>query len=178
MIMETKLKLEVSPFNNVVHKWSVIIPLLIALSRGIAAEPSHSSVLQQANDRLLSAKVFAFGRVADYGQPCTTSEGEQSFRTLAESTNGLPLFIAAMTNGTTAAKLYALCGIRHLAPEQFETLAAPFTRSLESFTRANSQVVVAVGTIKMVLSTSTLIEQIKNGAYEDFCPQPLDKKDP
>src|SRR6476660_5770871 len=103
-----------------------IIPLALVLSQCMAAGPGASPVLQQAYDRLLSVEAFAFGDVLEHGDVvCTTSRGEQCFRTLAESTNGLPLFRAALTNGNAAAKLYALCGIRHLAPEQFDSLAAP-----------------------------------------------------
>jgi len=91
------------------------------------------------------------------------SPGEQSLRTLAESTNGLPLLRAALTNGTTAAKLYALCGIRHLAPEQFDSLAAPLTHT-------HSRVGVRVGSIEMVMQTSNIVAQIKKGSYEDFLP--------
>jgi hypothetical protein len=84
-------------------------------------------------------------------------------RIQAENTNGLPLFKAALTNGTTAASLYALCGIRHLAPEEFGSLAAPFTRT-------NSLVGVTVGSIKMGLPTSNIVARIKDGWYEEFCP--------
>ena len=91
------------------------------------------------------------------------SPGEQSLRTLAESTNGLPLLRAVLTNGTPAAKLYALCGIRHLAPEQFDSLAAPLTR-------IDLTVGVTVGWIKMVMPASNIVAQIKRGSYDDFLP--------
>ena len=128
-------------FENVVSKASFFIPLVMALCQGITAESSASPILQQAHERLLSVKIFASGDAADYGLPCLTSEGERSFRALAESTNGLPLFKTALPNGTIAAIRDALCGIRHLAPEQFDSLAAPFTRT-------NSLVGVTVGSHK------------------------------
>lgn len=146
------------------RKLLFIIPLAVAVCQCRAAEPSASPMLQQAYDRLLSVSAFAFGDVQAYGDGiCTTSPGEQSVRTLAESTNGLPLLRAALTNGTTAAKLYALCGIRHLAPEQFDFLAAPLTHT-------NSGVGVRVGSMVMALQTSNIVAQIKKGSYEDFLP--------
>jgi hypothetical protein len=129
-----------------------------------AAEPSASPILQQSYNELLAVEFLAFGEAETrWGGPCMISPGERSLRTLVETTNGLPLLRAALTNGTTAAKLYALCGIRHLAPEQFDSLAAPLTRT-------NLAVGVRVGWIKMGMSTSNLVARIKSGAYEDFLP--------
>jgi hypothetical protein len=84
-------------------------------------------------------------------------------RTLAASTNGLPFFKAALTNGTAEARLYALVGIRHLAPEQFDALAAPLVAS-------NPLVKLRVGDTTMIMSASNVVGQVKKGWYEEFCP--------
>ena len=150
--------------DTVMRKSSFIILLATAVYQCLAAEPGTSPMLQQAYDRLRSVNAFAFGDVQAYGNVvCTTSPGEQCFRTLAESTNGLPLFRSTLTNGTVAARLYALCGIRRLAPEQFDTLAEPITRT-------NSRVGVRVGSIGMVMMSSNIVAQIRRGAYDDFYP--------
>jgi hypothetical protein len=143
---------------------SFITFLTLMVSQGPAAEHSASPILQQAYDRLLSVGYFGFGEIQrGWGGPYLISPGEQSLRTLAESTNGLPLLRATLTNGTTAAKLYALCGVQHLAPEQFDSLAAPLART-------NSMVGVRVSWIGMVLPTSNMVAQIKSGSYEEFLP--------
>ena len=146
---------------------SFIIPLALALGRCLAAEPGASPMLQPAYERLVSVQAFAVWDIAFWNIECagTTSPGEQCFRTLAESTNGLPLFRAALTNGMAAARLYALCGIRRLAPEQFEALAAPVVRS-------NAFVVVRVGSIGMVMGSSNLVGQIRRGAFDDLGSAP------
>jgi hypothetical protein len=82
---------------------------------------------------------------------------------LAASTNGLPLFQAALTNGTTEAKLYALIGIWHLAPQQFDAAAAPIIA-------ANPPVGFRIGDIGMLVGASNIVMQIKRGSYEDYCP--------
>jgi len=143
---------------------AIITFLTLLHCQSPAAEHSPSPLLQQSYDRLLSVGFFAFGEVqSGRGDPCMISPGESALRTLADSTNGLPLLRAALTNGTTAAKLYALCGIQHLAPEQFDSLAAPVVRS-------HSKVGVTVGWIQMVMPASNIVAQIKRGSYEEFLP--------
>jgi hypothetical protein len=142
----------------------------MAVGRCLAAESSASPMLQQAYDQLLSVKAFALWEIGIAGamsqeEQCIrfTSQGEQCFRTLVVSTNGLPLFKAALTNGTTAARLYALCGIRLLAPDQFDSLAAPLTRT-------NSRVFVMVGSIGNSMGTSNIVAQIRRGSFDDLFP--------
>jgi hypothetical protein len=148
------------------RRLSLIILLALAVCESPAAESDASIFLQQAYDRLLSVKAFAFGEVGGAWTPPQTrltSEGERCLRTPAASTNGLPLFKAALTNGTTEARLYALIGIRHLAPQQFDTLAAPTIA-------ANPRVRLRIGDIGMVMSASNIVAQIKKGFYEEYCP--------
>ena len=138
--------------------------LTLLAGQSPAAEPGTSPILQQSYARLVSVGFFAFGEVQiGWGGPYMISPGEKSLRTLTESTNGLPLLRAALTNGTTAAKLYALCGIRHLAPEEFDSLAAPLAD-------AKSLLDVRAGSISMAMPASKIVAQIKSGSYEDFLP--------
>lgn len=141
---------------------SFITFLGLMACQGPAAEHSASPRLQQAYDQLLTVQYFGFGEIQrGWGGPYLISPGEQSLRTLVENTNGLPLLRATLTNGTTAAKLYALCGVQRLAPEQFDSLAAPLART-------NSMVVVRVSWIGMGLQTSNVVAQIKSGSHEEF----------
>lgn len=146
--------------DHIMRRLSLIATLALAVCQSPAAESTASPILQQAYDQLLSVRHFAFG---DVGYARTTAPGESSFRTMAASTNGLPLFRAALTNGTTEARLYALCGIRHLAPEQFDALAAPITG-------ANARVSLMVGCIQMQMQASNIVAQIKSGSYDYYSP--------
>jgi hypothetical protein len=149
----------VRPLNHM-RELLLIVSLTLAACQSIAADSSGSPILQQAYDQLLVVRFFAFG---DVDRPPATSTGERCFRSLAASTNGLPLFKAALTNGTTAARLYALCGVRHLAPEQFDALAAPVTT-------ADARVSLMVGDMQMQMRASNLVAQIKRGWYDDCFP--------
>jgi len=142
------------------RKLIIIVVMVLAVCQCPAAESSASPILQQAYEQLISVRSFAFG---DVGLARTTSQGESCFRTIAATTNGLPVFSAALTNGTAEARLYALCGIRHLAPEQFDALAAPITG-------ANARVSLMVGCIQMQMRASNIVAQIKSGSYDDCFP--------
>jgi hypothetical protein len=149
-----------------IQRFILFASLTLTLCQSPAAEDSTSPILQQAYAQLLSVRVFAFGDVGRaWTPPCawTTSQGEHCFSTLAESTNGLPLFKAALTNGTTEARLYGLIGVRHFAPEQFDAFAAPIIAS-------NPPVRFLIGDIGMLMSASNIVAQIKKDAYEDYCP--------
>jgi len=148
------------------RRLSLILSLALAVCQSPAAEAGASLFLQQAYERLLSVRVFAFGEVGGGWTPpqlWMTSEGEHCLRTLAASTDGLPLFKAALTNSTSEAKLYALVGIQHLAPEQFDALAAPVIA-------ANPPVHLRIGDTGMGMNASNIVAQIKKGWYEEFCP--------
>ena len=151
--------------SHFMKQFILIASLILAVCESPATEPNESPILQQAYEQLLSVNFFAFGDVGEaWTSPlvCATSKGERAFDTLIASTNGLPLFQSAVTNGTTAARLYALIGIRHWAPEQFDT----FAQSMDT----NWGVVLKIGTLGMVVSTSNIVAQIKRGAFEDYCP--------
>jgi len=148
------------------RRLSLIISLALAVCQSPAAEPGASPILQQAYDQLVSVRFFAFGEVSkawSLPRVCATSPGERAFNTLVASTNGLPLFKAAVTNGTTEAKLYALIGIRHWDPEQFDAFAAPIIAT-------NPRVGFQMGDVGMLMRASNIVAQIKKGSFEDYCP--------
>lgn len=99
------------------------IALLISIALpSFASEPASPEDVQQAYQRLIKVDCFAFGGV---GEGAETSQGELSFRIVASSTNALPMFRAALTNGTPEAQVYALCGIWHFAPNEFNAALEP-----------------------------------------------------
>jgi hypothetical protein len=152
--------------RHFMKRFILIASLALAVCQSPAAEPGTSLFLQQAYEQLISVRFFAFGEVSDawtLPRVCTTSPGERAFNTLVASTNGLPWFKAVLTNGTTAARLYALIGIRHLAPEQFDVFAAPILAT-------NTPVGFRMGDIGMRMEASNIVAEIKKGSYEDFCP--------
>ena len=143
---------------------TAFLMLMVCPGRAAEAGAGIPPLLEQSYNQLLSVRYFALGETEiRYGGPCMISPGEQSLRALAATTNGLPLLRSALTNGTTAAKLYALCGIRHLARDQFDALAAPILNT-------HSLVGVRAGWITMGMATSTVAAQIQDGFYEDFFP--------
>src|SRR5437016_4792524 len=105
-----------------------ILTFLAALSlvssevMGQRSHPPSPPTPEQAYGRLLTIKEFCFGG-AGFG--AVTTEGEIAYRSIADSTNPLALFSAALTNGTAEAQMYALCGIRQIAPSKFESHARP-----------------------------------------------------
>src|SRR5262249_42320651 len=126
--------------------------------RGFAGEPIAPKDPQQAYQQLLSIKSFAFGGVGYAG---TTSQGELCFRALASSTNALQMFRAALTKGTTAGQLYALCGLRRLAPKDFDTAASPIIA-------ANKTVTEWQGCLVCGQQASNIVARIKSGSYDSY----------
>src|SRR3974390_1543813 len=87
--------------------------------------PADTSTAQ-AYQELLSVRQFAFGGVGFAG---VTSRGELAFYAIAARTNDLELFSSALKNGNPQAKIYALCGIRRVAPQAFPAKAKAFRSS-------------------------------------------------
>ena len=133
--------------------------LSLACSSLLAGAPSletRPEPLMEAYDQLLSAKVFAFGGVGFAG---VLSEGEKAFHIVAGSTNALDLFKAAVENGTPEARMYALCGIRKLAPDKVDAYAKP----LQS---ANPTVVTMSGCLGSEEAASNVVTRIVAGSYD------------
>jgi len=117
---------------------------------------------QVAYQQLLEVRYFAFGGV---GFAPVTSEGEMAYRAIVGSTNGLELFSTALTNGNPHTKLYALCGLRQLAPERFEAAA-------DSIARTNSQVITASGCLVGPEPASNVVHRISHGYYDKYLTWP------
>jgi len=128
---------------------------VLVLVRSFAGDTTHPESAQQAYEQLISVKIFAFGGVGYAG---ITSEGELCVREIASSTNGLKMFRSALAKGTTAAQLYALCGIRRCASSEFDAAAAPVVT-------ANRKVSTMAGCIMSEVSASNIVNHIKNGSY-------------
>ncbi|MEO8429362.1 MAG: hypothetical protein ABI651_19900 [Verrucomicrobiota bacterium] len=150
---------------------SVMIPFAVALLSGLvlvgagevalateAPTPTHKQTSEQVYQRLLSARFFAFGGVGFAGTP---SEGERAFHTILASANALELFKSALTSTDTRAEasLYALCGIRRLAPEAFVSHA-------RALVARNPKVRTMSGCIAMEDRASNIVARIAGGSYD------------
>jgi hypothetical protein len=121
-----------------------------------ADSTEHPQPSQQVYEQFRSIKTFAFGGVGPLG---SMSDGEQCFHTIAISSNALELFTTALTNGTTEARLYALCGIRHLAPQTFDAHTA-------AVMAANKRITIMEGCFVSRERTSNVVIRIKEGFYD------------
>jgi hypothetical protein len=145
----------------------LLIALLVLMSvQGFAGESAPPKDSQQAYQQLLSVRCFAFG---GFGFAGIKSQGELCFRMVASSTNALPLFRATLQHGTTEAQLYALCGIRHLAPGACDTAAAPVIT-------ANKKVTEMIGCELISEHASNTVVRIKSGSYESYLASEKDKQ--
>ncbi len=128
---------------------------------GYAAEPAapaKAQTPQQACQQLLSVGTFALGGVGFVG---TTSEGEKAYRTIVNSKDSLALFRSVLKNGSAEAKLYALCGIRRLAPESYNAEA-------KALIAANPKVRTVSGCIVMEEPAANVVKRIASGAYDFY----------
>ena len=112
----------------------------------------------EAYQELLNVHSFNFG---GGGLSGSTTTGEKNFKTILASTNGLQLFKSALTSGTTEAKMYALCGIHKLAPNEFNVAAAPMVSSKQSVNLID-------GCLVSSENTSNVVQRIKQGSYDVF----------
>jgi hypothetical protein len=110
---------------------------------------------QIAYEELISTRCFSFGG-AGYGVWGSTAE--LAFHSIMSTTNALETFSRVLTNGTPEAQLYALCGIRNLAPENFE-------RSALSLLASNPKVDEAGGCFFWQEPASNVVQRIRGGAY-------------
>jgi len=112
----------------------------------------------EACQRLMAVTRFAFGGVGFAG---TTSTGEHSFKTVLASDDGLKLFHVILAKGSDEAKLYALCGIRRLEPQSFETAATPLVKK-------NPEVTTMSGCLVQSEEAATVVKRISSGVYDSF----------
>ena len=129
---------------------------LLASSISVVSAPPK--IHNEAYQELLNVHSFNFG---GGGLSGSTTTGEKNFKTILASTNGLQLFKSALTNGTTEAKMYALCGIHKLAPNEFNVAAAPMVSSKQSVNMID-------GCLVSSESTSNVVQRIKQGSYNVF----------
>jgi len=105
-----------------------------------------------------SIKCFAFGGIGPLG---TISQEEQFFRTILKNTYALQFFKTTITNSTTEASLYALCGIRQLAPESFSLYALSINHSIQKVTTME-------GCFLSHERASNVVIRIQQGWYDRF----------
>ena len=108
-------------------------------------------------ETLQRIRVFAFGGVGYAG---TTSDGEVALRSVLTNNNALEIFAVILTNGSTEAKLYALCGIRKLSPADFDGEV----RKLET----NAPVSTMHGCIMRNERAADVLVRIRAGQYDVF----------
>ena len=128
------------------------VAFLVPGSRGFGAEWEP----EKAYERLVAAKVFAFGGVGFAG---TTSDGEKAFHAVLASTNGLEVLRKVLKKGTWEAKMYALCGMWKLAPREVQAEA-------ERIVREKATVKMMTGCLMFEEPVSKVVERISSGAYD------------
>lgn len=119
-------------------------------------EPYVPPTPQQAYLNLLSAKMFALGPVGYAGN---LSSEEESYRSIAGSTNALNLFSMTLTNAGPAGKIYALFGMRQFAPSFFEIHRREFSTS-------DVEVEVMKGCNFRMEKISAIVLRMTNGDYD------------
>lgn len=130
-------------------------------------EHSGSRETGQACENLISIKLFALGGVGYAG---SISEGEKCFRLLTGATNGLAMFKMVLTNGTPEAQMYALAGIRLMAPKDFDDCAAPVIA-------ANKNVNEMEACFASVETASNVVSKIRSGSYDIFMQRGQNKRE-
>lgn len=112
----------------------------------------------QPTNELRSVDRFAFGGVGIAGVP---SQGELAFREMLARTNALPCFEGILTSGTTEAKLYALCGIRRLSPQEL-------SRHAQIIASSDLMVTTMSGCIVESERAATVVNRIRTGSYDHY----------
>jgi len=130
----------------------LLLAFLVLGSRGFGVEWEPD----KAYERLLAARVFAFGGVGFAG---TTTDGEKAFHVVLASTNRLELLKRVLKDGTREARMYALCGLRKTAPEEFQVEAERIGSEKET-------VKMMSGCLMFQEPVSSVVERIRSGAYD------------
>ncbi len=138
----------------------------VFFGRGLARQPP----VHLAIEHLHTVQLFAPGP-RGFGAAYPSSD-LLAVLFLAMQTNAVELFSGLVTNGTSEAKLYALCGIRKVAPHQFDAFARaaaksgawpkPFSPEETLYVRTGH------GCVSGPDSPSRVIEEIKRGAYDRY----------
>ena len=128
--------------------------LAIALA-GAAAFPALTEATTEPKS-LAEVEEFAFGGVGVAG---IESQGERFFRGVMDQPDAVATFKTILGNGTVAAKLYALCGIRLLSQKDFDVAAAPLLKS-------NETVKTIGGCIISQQRVADIARRISDGSYD------------
>jgi len=111
---------------------------------------------QNAGERLCSVNVFAFGGIGVAG---VMSDGEGAYRYIWTCPEASAIFTSVLEEGTPAAKLYALCGLRTLEPDLFSQHARKLSKE-------NPVVTTLQGCIGDHKKAATIVRRIRRGRYE------------
>jgi hypothetical protein len=133
------------------------IGLMTIWSVGVVGQlwrPEYSPE-QIAYEELISTRFFSFGGTG-YGSWASTAE--DAFHSIMSASNAVETFSRVLTNGTPEAQLYALCGIRNLAPDIFE-------QSALSLLASNPKVDEAGGCFHWQEPASNVVQRIRGGSY-------------
>jgi hypothetical protein len=130
--------------------------LILALALvGTATLPAASGATTEPKS-LAEVEEFAFGGVGVAG---IQSQGESFFRGVMDQPDAVTTFKKILGNGTPAAKLYALCGIRLLSEKDFDAAAAPLLKSNETVTTMR-------GCVLTKERVGEIARQIRVGSYD------------
>lgn len=135
---------------------SLIFSVAFTLTLLFGANGSFAVRPLPAAEKLAEISIFALGDVGRANHP---SDGELKFREILRSKSPLGSFREILQHGTPAAKAYALCGIRVLAPGEFDTAA-------KSAAEPDVAVRTMSGCIVRVKKFSSLVAEIRNGNFD------------
>lgn len=124
-----------------------IVPALIA-----AESPNQRDTAK----RLMTVSVFAFG---DVGRGGNISAGEKDFRRILRDENAITEFHVILTRGTVPAKLYALAGIRALAPGEFDS-------AVSSVANQDQDVRTISGCIPRSRKFAEMVRDLRGGRFD------------
>lgn len=132
--------------------------VVLAPTLFFATSGSLLAKLSPGGAELADISMFALGDVGRANHP---SEGELKFRVVLRTQNALPCFREILKHGTPAARAYALCGMRVLAPGEFDVAA-------QSAAGSDLAVRTMSGCIVRVKKFSSLVAEIRHGNYDAF----------
>jgi hypothetical protein len=118
--------------------------------------------IQAAGDAaasLAEVKLFAFGGVGFVGTP---SPGQKLFEQVMAGPEPLKQFSTILKEGTTEARLYALCGLWALDKAKFAEAA----KSMKADKLASAQ--TAAGCIISLQTVSSIVQEIEQGRFDGY----------
>jgi len=131
---------------------------ILLLFVGLKGTTFGEEPIQSTIERLATVQHFAFGGVGFAG---TTSAGEKDFRVIRKDPWAIAHFARLYRDGNIQAKLYALAGMREIAPQRYQELAKPLRESKEKVSTMH-------GCIVADEAASVVVEQIAKGDYDSF----------